>query len=307
VKTLVLALFLSTSIACHPQEHKEKNMVLSEPTWEIPFEYAGTHLLKVPVVVNEQSTHFIFDTGIGVNLLSKSKCVEFGCKITGQQKGRRMSGQELVVPMSTVDELQFGPVSLKSTPVGVWEMKGFLTEGEGLRDVHGFLSLNAIADAPLTIDYTRMKMIFETMQSLAFRRNNGHVIPIELKRNGESLTTFMRLSLPNGDPISVEIDLGGNILTLNASLMDRLKISKTAEDLRIENAIDETDFAYRRYFTKMAGPIYPDSLPGLGQEDLGVMFQNIIYDGLIGNSFMKRFIVTYNLQDSEIILSPREK
>jgi hypothetical protein len=36
---------------------------------------------------------------------------------------------------------------------------------------------------------------------------------------------------------------------------------------------------------------------------LHVMFQNIIYNGLIANDFMKRFTVTYDLPNSAIILA----
>jgi hypothetical protein len=38
--------------------------------------------------------------------------------------------------------------------------------------------------------------------------------------------------------------------------------------------------------------------------NLPVMFQSIIYDGLVGDALLKRFTVTYNLPKSEMIFGP---
>lgn len=105
--------------------------------------------------------------------------------------------------------------------------------------------------------------------------------------------------------IKVEIDLGGNILTLNEKLMPLLGIDPDARVVEVEKKTDETGYSYVRYFTKIAGPIAPAAAPTLQQSDLNVMFQKIIYDGLIANDFMRRFTVTYDLPNSVIILSPR--
>jgi hypothetical protein len=59
----------------------------------VPFQYQD-HMLAVPVVVGEVETTFIFDTGIGVNLISPGLAAEVSCVPLGETyTGRMMSGQ----------------------------------------------------------------------------------------------------------------------------------------------------------------------------------------------------------------------
>ena len=50
----------------------------STVTSTVPFQYL-LHLLTVPVRVGDTETRFIFDTGIGVNLISDSLARAVGC------------------------------------------------------------------------------------------------------------------------------------------------------------------------------------------------------------------------------------
>lgn len=269
-----------------------------------PFSYAGRHLIKIPVTLNKSSqTFFIFDTGIGVNLLSKKLCDQFGCKITNSYKGKRMSGQELTVPMSTLSSLTFAGQKIDNLPVGIWEMNGFLPKDDASHDVEGFLSLGFFKNIAFTMDYKKSEFNIETTEGLNARLKSGHVIPIEIHQDGPAITIFMPLRLPNDTNIKVEIDLGGDILALNEKYMNLLNVDRKSKDFIIEKRTDETNHPYIRYFSKIAGPIAPAAVPELKQADLKVMFQKIIYDGLIGNDFMKRFTVTYDLANSRIILN----
>lgn len=269
-----------------------------------PFKYAGRYMIKIPVMLNESvRTFFIFDTGIGVNILSKKLCDQFGCQITSHHTGKRMSGQQLTIPMSTLSSLTFVGKELKELPVAVWEMNGFLPKDDDCKDVEGFLSLGFFRDKAFTMDYATGEFILETPEGLDARLKSGRVIPITIDQDGSALTIFMSLRLPDGTNIKVEIDLGGNILTLNEKYMKQLKVDHKAKNVRVEKQNDETGHSYIRYFSDIAGPIAPTAAPELKQENLSVMFQKIIYDGLIGNDFMKRFTVTYDLPNSRIILN----
>jgi hypothetical protein len=41
--------------------------------------------------------------------------------------------------------------------------------------------------------------------------------------------------------------------------------------------------------------------PAVRQADPEVMFQKIIYDGLVGNAFLRNFVVTYDLPNTRMI------
>lgn len=265
----------------------------------IPFRYAGSHLLRIPVTINDSiQTHFILDTGIGVNLLSRSLADRLQCKVMSRYTGKRMSGQELTVPMSQIQSLSLGPNRQSDVQVGIWEMRGFLPEGADFEGVEGFLSLNFFRNQPFTMDYQNGRLILEDDSSLAARLSRGVEFPLILQDDGTNLCIFLNLDLPGGPPIRVELDLGGNILTLNSRLMKRLGVDPESPAVLQERRQDETGFDYLRYFTKIQGPL---TLGAFQQSDLSVMFQDIIYDGLVGNDFMKRFVVTYDLAKARLI------
>ncbi len=298
ISTLILS-FLSL-IGC-----ASKQAVNTSAEHGVPFSYAGRYLIKIPVTLNEtHPTYFIFDTGIGVNLLSKSLCENFGCTIQSSHTGQRMSGQKITVPMSQINSLTFAGQKIESIPTGVWEMKGFLPPDEDCKNVEGFLSLGFFRKIPFTMDYKKKLFFIETAESLKVRKSKGFVIPITIDEDGPAVTIFMPLKLSDGSTIKVEIDLGGDILTLNRKLMPTVGADPKAKGVLIEKQKDETGHPYVRYYTGIKGPIAPAAAPNLQQSNLKVMFQDIIYDGLIANDFMKRFTVTYDLANSEIILEP---
>jgi len=64
---------------------------------------------------------------------------------------------------------------------------------------------------------------------------------------------------------------------------------------------DETGHAYTRWFTKLSGEIHLPSAPELAQHAPDVQFQRIIHDGLVGDAFLRRFAVTYDVAGAELI------
>jgi hypothetical protein len=230
-----------------------KNVMNDNQSNTAPFQYAGRYLIKVPVTVNDSvSTFFIFDTGIGVNLLSKKLADAFGLKMTDRHTGHRMSGQEITIPMSTLNSMTFAGQRQMRVPVGIWEMKGFLPRDADCHDVEGFLSLGFFRHQAFTMDYKTGRFTIENEEGMMARRSSGNVIPITIDEDGPAITIFMPLQLPDGTTIKVEIDLGGNILTLNEKFMSQLGVDKGSTAVRVEKMNDETGHPYIRYFTKIA-------------------------------------------------------
>lgn len=104
---------------------------------EVPFQYLE-HLLTIPVRAAGIETRFIFDTGIGVTLISESLAAKGGCS-PGESTytGRRMSGQLVTVPIGSLNSLPVGSRRSQDVPVGVFDM----TALAGLGDVEGIISL----------------------------------------------------------------------------------------------------------------------------------------------------------------------
>ena len=109
------------------------------PTARAPRKDAGTvgrvsatpfdrihHLVTVPVLVGERTARFVLDTGIGLTLLSERLCAAIGCRSGGSTfTGRRMSGQEVTVPLATAPPLAFGGATRRDHVVGIMALDGF--------------------------------------------------------------------------------------------------------------------------------------------------------------------------------------
>ena len=65
--------------------------------------------------------------------------------------------------------------------------------------------------------------------------------------------------------------------------------------LTVVDGRDETSHARTRRFGAAHGRIHPAGAPEIAQDDPDVMFQAIRYDGLVGNAFLSRFSVTFDI------------
>ena len=91
-------------------------------TSAVPFQYL-LHLLTIPVRVGDTETRFIFDTGIGVNLVSDSLARAVGCTPSGPSfTGRRMSGEQITTPMGVLDSVRLGDCRSADVPAGIFDL-----------------------------------------------------------------------------------------------------------------------------------------------------------------------------------------
>ncbi len=59
----------------------------------IPFSFVLGHMITIPVNVNGKEDKFIFDTGIGLTVISKRIVNSLKLNYDGSFVGKRMSGQ----------------------------------------------------------------------------------------------------------------------------------------------------------------------------------------------------------------------
>lgn len=83
--------------------------------------------------------------------------------------------------------------------------------------------------------------------------------------------------------------------------MAALGIKGNDKGVRHKDGKDETGHVFNRYFTTLNGPVHLPSHSEMKVDSINVMFQKIIYDGLVGQFFLREFIVTYDLKKSEMI------
>jgi hypothetical protein len=263
----------------------------------VPFLYME-HMLTVPAVVGDIETTLVFDTGIGVSVISPSLAASAGCVPLGETYiGRRMSGQELALPISTLGLLKLGDQMWQDIPVTVFDLAGMA----------GIVSLTAFRSAPVTIDYQDSTILIEDERSLTDRAALGTPVTIDVREDGPySTDVYIDLTLPGGQSVKVEVDTGSDCLILNQPFAAQNAIDLDSDGIRKLSGQDETGHEYARYFATLRGDISLTAAPTFRQHDPEVMFQKIIYDGLIGDKFLRNFVTTYDLARSRMIFGPRD-
>jgi aspartyl protease len=268
--------------------------------WATPFEYLH-HLVTVPVVAGERPTRFVFDSGIGLTLLSESFAATIGCGPNGRSfTGRRMSGQEVTTPLGSLDSLTFGTTRREQLEVGLFDTSVF---PPGFEELGGFLSLEFFEHAPVTVDYPAGTIVLEDEESLSARAASGTVLDVQVERTGIATDVFLPFDVAGQRGLSLEVDMGSDCLILDERYATLLGVDVGGEDVRRVDGEDETGHAYTRTFATLAGALHPSGAPGLSQVDPAVMFQQIIHDGLIGDSFLRNFAVTYDVANARMIFA----
>jgi predicted aspartyl protease len=257
----------------------------------VQFEYLQ-HLVTLPVTAGDRKTRFVLDSGIGLTLVSEALAAQISCEPTGTAfSGKRMSGQEVSVPLAALDSLAIGDYARTDLTVGVFDL-GI----PGLDGIEGFLSLDHFRERAVTVDYAS--------QTIAVGRPpSGVSVEVRVEQDGPSTTVYMPLELPNGRTVSVEVDMGSDALILDERFAAELEIDLGADDVRTVNGRDETGHDYTRHFTKLSGVVRVPTAPSLAQRDPEVMFQRIIYDGLAGHAFLRNFAVTFDVPNARLLFA----
>jgi len=292
-----LSLVATACTASKVESHAAPVSAVAESARSAPFEY-WHHLLVVPVRVNDSlEEKFILDTGAGTNVISTAFCKRIDCKLSGETAGKRMSGQEVRSPLSTLGSLSVASHRARAVPVAVVDL--------GLdASIGGIVSLSFFKDVPFTVDYRARKVIVEDASSLKERRARGSVSPIRIEtEDAFAIDVRLALTLADGKTISVEVDTGSDALILNDTFMGALGVAPGAPGVKTVEGRDETGYSYTRYFTTVPGPVRVAAAPEIEQRDLRVQFQRIIYDGLVGDAFLKQFTVTYDLPNTQMIFA----
>jgi hypothetical protein len=243
------------------------------------------HLVTVPVTVDGVVSTFVVDSGIGITIVREGL---LPLRTAGSFTGKRMSGQDVTVPLASVRSLAFAGHEWSDVPVGVLDMSGF---PEVLAHVGGFLSLALFEQAALTVDYPGGVVRVGAAAA-------GVELPARVEREGPSVAMYVPMALPDGRVAECEVDMGSDVLILD----DRFRDLAAGEE-RVVEGVDETGHAYTRRFASIAGLVHPDGAPELAQEDPAVMFQSIVYGGLVGRSFLSRFAVTFDVARGMLVLA----
>ena len=189
-------------------------------TTTLPFTLTDAGHIMVKATVNGVEGNFVFDTGAGLNMLTK----KFADKIKDLEKtdefyiGHRATGEAITADLWKAKTLDVGP--LKST-------NSFLTIIDIDFPLDGLISLTLFKNTPVTIDYTNKVLIFESDKDLKTLSKKGKIIPIQISNeHDKTLGIYTYVKLNNKLTLQVALDSGAgfNVFRFNSRYMSALGI-----------------------------------------------------------------------------------
>jgi hypothetical protein len=268
------------------------------PVERVPVERIH-HLATVPVVLpGGEASRFVLDTGIGINLVGRALARRLHLKPTGATfTGRRMSGQEVPVGLSSLPSLDIGRFRWTDVPVGELDLKGLPAE---FAKIGGFLSLGLFHDRPLGL-WSRGREVRIGPGAIPAGPGTREVA-LDVRRDGPSVSAFVDLELNGAERVHAEIDTGSEALILDTRYLAALGLATDDPRLERRDGTDETGHRFLRYGAKLNGTVAfagaRESAAPIG----AAVFQSIIYDGLVGTSFLDRFDLGFDLGRGQLVV-----
>lgn len=237
----------------------------------------------------------ILDTGAGLAVLAPSVIEKVHGIPAGQFTGFRMTGERLDIPLFTIPRLVIGPMEKKEVLVGSWEVLDKL-------HIDGIVSLRQFKDQPFTLDFGNKMLTFETTKTLAQRRADAVVSPIQLDEfRGVSLDMFSQFLLA-GRPGQCEIDTGSPISTVSTRYMHPLGIEPDSKDVRKVERKTIAGAPEIRYDTRLS-EIALAASPKMDILHPQISFVDVIYDCVVGVDFWSGKALTVDIPDRQIMVS----
>jgi len=240
MKKIFLFLLIALSINSFGQNKLSKTIT-------IPFELLGSGHILIKAKVNSIEGNFIFDTGAGLNLLTK----KFADKVTNLKKtdgfytGHRATGEAIDCDLWDSETLEIGSLTSKGQKFTTIDMEF---------PVDGLISLLPFRDFPLTIDYKNKVLVIETDKSLKELTKSGTSFPIQISDDAEKtlgISTYVKVN----DKLTLQMNLdsgaGFNVFRFSSRYMEKLGVDKT----KVEKKYRASDFkpseGNNYYFTKL--------------------------------------------------------
>ena len=291
MKKILLFLFITFSINSFGQNKSSKTIT-------IPFELLGGGHILITAKVNNVEGKFIFDTGAGLNLLTK----KFADKVLNLKKtdnfytGHRATGEAIVSDLWDTESLEIGGFISKNQKYTTIDMDF---------PVDGLISLLPFKGTPFTIDYKNKVLVLETEKSLKALAKTGISLPIQVSENLEKTLTFATYVKVN-DKLTLQMNMdsgaGFDVFRFSSRYMETLGVDAT----KVEKKYRASDFkpteGNNYYFTSL-NTISPASSDKIKREDFKATFiEGLIYEA-IGSINWLGDKITINLQKKILIIN----
>jgi predicted aspartyl protease len=257
------------------------------PSQVLRFEYTKGKIYVEATVNDAHKGKYLLDTGGGFILLDKALAEKMGLKTIGTITAHSAQGERHTATLSTIASFAVGAQRMNNPAVGVFDFSG---------GIDGIIGGRFFEEFTVTIDFRSKTIYFENDESLRYRRRDGAIVPVSIDRYQQwGLDFYVLVQLKDDKWVRQwGVDTGrynsmfnmDDILLLSGGIpIDQLKKLKEMPEVSL-SLLD---------------------CPQIRMDNPRLSPEKAIKDGLLGNSFMQNYIVTFNIRDGYMIFSEPEK
>jgi len=264
----------------------------------IPFELTPQGHIMVKAKLNGIEGNFIFDTGAGLTLITKTFANKMGGlhKQDGSYTAFRATGEKLTAELYDAQTLAIGSFVEHYPVLTIFDVN--------LGPIDGLISLMSFRNQPFTIDYTHKKINFETNKSMVALQKQGRHVPLQLEDSRDkalSIFAYFRVNNKLTLQFSIDSGAGSNSYRMNSKYISALNID-TANAKKIEIPSEFDPKLKTIIYQASVKTITAKASPAIQCQDVKASFINgLIYDGIVSLNWIGKQ-VTFDLKKREMIV-----
>lgn len=263
----------------------------------IPFILSPNGHIIFEAKVNGIEGKFVFDTGAGINLLTRN----FADKIKDLEKthhfhtGHRATGEEIQSDIWNSKTLEIGQFKIE---------KEIFTVEDFDFPLDGLISLTPFIDVPVTIDFESKVLSIESGNSMKkLIVEEGFEIPVQISFDrGITIGIATKIQLNNKLPLNVNLDSGAGFGVYRFS-------SRYMEKLGIDSTKIESEYRPSYFRPKEGNTYYFTNLSELSDANKNVSIKNfkatfidgLIYEGIMGINWIGE-VITIDIPNKRLIV-----
>jgi predicted aspartyl protease len=264
----------------------------------IPFEITPAGHILIKATVNGVTGNFLFDTGGGLTLLTKT----FSNKLSGLHKqdggytAFRATGEKMNVDLYDATSLTIGAYEEKAPVLTIIDVN--------LGPIDGLISLMSFQNQPVTIDYEHHQLVFETSESMVNIKKKSKTIQLQLEvSRGKALDIFAYFIVNKKLKLQFLLDSGAgkDVFRINAAYLPQLGIDTTTGAVSYKES--EFNPAVKTKMLRTGVPsITAHDVPGVAVTDVKAAFiEGLIYDGTMSLNWIGKKL-TIDLKNAVMLV-----
>lgn len=264
----------------------------------IPFTTNSQGHIIIKASINGVEGNFIFDTGAGLTLITKT----FSEKIKGLIKqdddytSFRATGEKLTVDLYKANTLSLGDYVEQTPELTIIDVN--------FGEIDGLVSLMTFKNQAFTIDYEKKLIVFETPESLAAIKKQGQTVPLQLEvSRDKTLDIFAYFKVNNKLTLQFSLDsgAGGNSFHINSKYIQALGVD-TVNSVKTYHPSEFNPKIKNIIYTANVQSLAVKDSPSINCQNIKASFiDGLIYDGIISINWIGKKI-TFDLKKSEMIV-----